>query len=95
MLVHHVFFYAAPDADHAALRAGIESLTSIETIQQWHIGTPAPTDRDVIERGYTFSWLAFFENAAAEEIYQNHPTHLKFIENCAHLWSKVVVYDSI
>lgn len=98
MFVHHVFFYTKPDAsaaDLAALRAGIETLTKIETIRQWHIGTPAPTDRPVIERGYTFSWLAVFENGDDQEIYQKHPIHLEFIKNCSHLWSKVVVYDSI
>jgi len=98
MLVHHVFFYMAPDAseaDKAALKAGIETLTQIEDIQQWHLGVPAPTDRPVIERGYTYSWLAVFANGEAEAAYQKHPVHLEFIKNCQHLWSKVVVHDSI
>ncbi len=95
MHIHHVFFYAAPDADHEALRAGIETLTKIEAIHQSHIGVPAATDRPVIERGYTFSWLAIFETSEAEAVYQTHPIHLEFIKNCAHLWSRVVVYDSI
>ena len=98
MLVHHVFFYMAPEAteaDKAALRAGIETLTKIEALSQWHLGVAAPTDRPVIERGYTFSWLTIFENGEAEAAYQQHPTHLEFIKNCSHLWSKVVVYDSI
>ncbi len=98
MLIHHVFFYMSPEAteaDKAALRAGIETLTKIETIGRWHLGVPAPTDRPVIERGYTFSWLAIFENGEDEAVYQKHPVHLEFIKNCAHLWSKVVVYDSL
>jgi hypothetical protein len=98
MLVHHVYFYMAPDAseaDKAALRAGIESLTKIETLQHWHLGVPAPTDRDVIDRGYTYSWLTIFANSEDEAAYQSHPTHLEFIKNCQHLWSKVIVYDSI
>lgn len=98
MLVHHVLFYMAPDAseaDKAALKAGIETLTQIADIQQWHLGVPAPTDRPVIERGYTFSWLAVFADGEAEAAYQKHPIHLEFIKNCQHLWSKVVVHDSI
>lgn len=98
MFIHHVFFYMAPDAteaDQAALRTGIKSLTRVEGILQWHIGTPADTHRDVVERGYTFSWLAIFENAKAEAHYQTHPVHLEFINTCAHLWEKVVVYDAI
>ncbi|MEC7471585.1 MAG: Dabb family protein, partial [Pseudomonadota bacterium] len=27
--------------------------------------------------------------------YQTHPLHVKFVEQCSHLWSKVVVYDSV
>ncbi|MBL7825519.1 MAG: Dabb family protein [Saprospiraceae bacterium] len=97
-MIHHVFFYMSPEAtteQKEALRSGIHSLTSIETIKQWHIGTPAPTDRPVIERGYAFSWLALFENGDDEAVYQSHPVHLEFIKNCAHLWTKVIVYDSI
>ena len=98
MFVHHVFFYMAPDAtdaDRAELRKGIESLTQIETIQQWHIGLPAPTDRDVIERGYTWSWLSIFADGDAEAVYQTHPVHLDFVKNYSHLWTRVVVYDSL
>ena len=98
MLVHHVFFYMHPEAsaaDKAALRVGLETLTTIEAIQQSHIGVPAPTDRPVIERGYTFSWLTIFNNGDDEAIYQTHPTHLEFVKNCASLWAKVVIYDSI
>lgn len=85
----------AGDADKAALRAGLESLTTIEGIQQWHIGTPAATDRPVIERGYTFSWLLIFKNAEDEATYQTHPVHHAFVEQCKHLWEKVVVYDAV
>jgi len=95
MFIHHVFFYTAPEADLAALRAGLESLTAIETIKTWHVGVPAATDRPVIERGYAISWLLIFENLADQEIYQDHPLHLAFVKNCAHLWNRVVVYDSI
>jgi hypothetical protein len=98
MLVHHVYFYMAPDAseaDKAALRAGLESLTQIAVLQHWHLGTPAPTDRDVIDRGYTYSWLTIFANGEDEAIYQNHPVHVAFVKNCQHLWSKVIVYDAI
>lgn len=96
--VHHVFFYMKPEAteaDRAALKAGIMTLTKIEVVKEWHLGVPAPTDREVIDRGYAFSWLTTFENGAAEEVYQKHPIHLEFIKNNAHLWSKVIVYDSI
>jgi len=37
----------------------------------------------------------FFDDARGEKIYQDHPIHQKFIEEHSHLWSKVVVYDSL
>jgi hypothetical protein len=98
MFVHHVFFWMNPqasDADRQQLAAGIRSLASIETIKMSHLGTPADTDRSVIDRSYAFSWLTVFDSKEDEAIYQEHPVHLTFIENCRHLWEKVVVYDSV
>jgi hypothetical protein len=98
MLIHHVFFTMhadATDSDRTELRNGLESLQAIPDIKYWHIGVPAPTDRPVIDRSYTYSWLLMFENAEQEEVYQNHTIHHAFINKCKHLWVKVVVYDSI
>lgn len=98
MFVHHVFFWMSPrasEADRQQLADGIRSLASIETIKMSHLGIPADTDRSVIDRSYTFSWLTVFESKEDEAIYQVHPVHLKFIEDCRHLWEKVVVYDSV
>lgn len=98
VFLHHVFFWLkqpniAADADQLA--AGLLKLSKVKTIQQFHIGKPADTNRDVVDKGYGISWLVVFKNAADEESYQTDPIHLKFIEECAHLWSKVVVYDSV
>ena len=96
--VHHVYFWLKnPDAeaDKAKLIEGLEMLSKVPEIKMAHIGTPASTHRSVIERGYAVSWLLFFDDLKAEEIYQTHPLHLKFIEDYAHLWNKVVVYDSV
>jgi hypothetical protein len=95
--VHHVFFWLKnPDSpeDLAALEAGLKSLTAIPEILQYHIGTPASTNRTVIERSYSVSWLCIFENLETEEIYQDHDIHHAFVANCMHLWEKVIVYDS-
>ena len=98
-LAHHVYFWLKnPDSkeDLAQLIRGAKTLTRIETIKGFHISLPAATeDRDVIDSSYGLSWLAFFDNEADEQVYQVHPTHLKFIADCSHLWSKVVVYDSV
>ncbi|PLK43414.1 MULTISPECIES: Dabb family protein [Emticicia] len=98
LFVHHVYFWLknpGNEADKAKLIEGLEGLTKIKEIKMVHIGVPASTNRSVIERGYAVSWLLFFDSLEEEEIYQKHPVHLKFVENYAHLWEKVIVYDSI
>ena len=96
-MVHHVFFWLKnPEsvADRDKLIEGVKSLREIETIRQMHIGVPASTEqRDVVDNSWHVSELLFFDNAADEKIYQDHPTHLAFVKNYSHLWSKVIVYD--
>jgi hypothetical protein len=96
--IHHVYFWLNnPDSkeDLEQLVAGLEALSKAEVIQAFHIGLPAPTNRAVIDASYAISWLNVFATSEDQDIYQTHPMHLKFIEDCKHLWSKVVVYDSI
>lgn len=98
-LVHHVFFWLKnPDAqdDLARLLAGIRSLAAIETVRGLHVGVPASTEkRPVVDNSYSASELLFFDDVAGQDAYQSHPIHQKFVADCSHLWSKVVVYDSI
>ena len=47
----------------------------------------------------TIVWLAselmFFDDVEGQDVYQEHPIHKKFVENCSHLWDKVIVYDAM
>ena len=98
MFVHHVYFWLTNESseeDKAKLIEGLEKLSRVSTIKKFHIGLPAATNRDVIERSYSISWLLFFDNAADQDSYQTDPIHLKFVEECSMLWKKVVVYDSV
>lgn len=98
LLVHHVFFYLKDPQnaqDEARLLKGLEKLAQISTIQLSHIGRPARTSGEAIEKGYSISWLCFFKNLIEEEIYQTDPIHVKFLEECSHLWEKRVVYDAL
>jgi hypothetical protein len=95
--VHHVLFYLKnPDsaADRSKFLEGVSMLSQITNIREFHLGTPAATDRAVIVRNYTYSWLCFFDSAEEEEIYQIHPMHDEFRNNYGHLWEQVVIYDS-
>lgn len=98
MFIHHVYFWlknSGDSADIEKLKKGLQSLTVIETIGMYQIGQPAATNRDVVDRSYDVSWMLMFDNLEDEEIYQDHPIHKKFVEECSHLWNKVIVYDSI
>jgi len=98
-LAHHVFFWLKnPDslADREKLIQGIRSLEKIETVRGLHIGLPASTEkRDVVDGSYSVCELMFFDDPEGEKAYQVHPIHKKFVEEHSHLWSKVVVYDSL
>ena len=98
MFIHHVYFWlknSGNKEDKAKLIEGLKKLSKVKTIKNFYIGQPAATRREVIDSSYDVSWLLFFENAADQDSYQTDPVHLKFVEECSALWTKVVVYDSI
>lgn len=97
-LLHQVYFWLKnPESktDRDKLIAGIRSLKAIETVRQLHIGVPATTEkREVVDNSFSVSELMFFDDVEGQNIYQEHPIHKKFVEECSSLWTKVVVYDS-
>jgi hypothetical protein len=96
--IHHVYFWfkkPISKKDKTRFEAALKKLVTIETIVEMHLGVPATTRREVVDRSYTFSLLTTFKNKDDHDIYQTHPTHLKFIEEFSDLWEKVLVYDSV
>jgi len=98
-LIHKVFFWLKnPDseADRAQLIAGIKALSAIETVRAIHVGVPASTEkREVVDNSYQVSEMLCFDDVEGQNAYQVHPLHQKFVDENSHLWSKVVVYDSM
>ena len=75
---------------------GLKTLKAIKSIKQFYIGTPASTEqRSVVDSSYHVSELMFFNDLEGQKTYQDHPIHKKFVEDCSHLWEKVVVYDML
>lgn len=97
-VIHHVFFWLknpSSKEDLNKLIEGLKTLRQIETVKNIHIGVPASTEhRDVVDSSFNASELIFFDDLAGQKTYQDHPIHLKFVENCSHLWEKVIVYDA-
>ena len=96
--IHHVFFWLKNEdnkEDENLLIDGLKKLAATPTIKDFHIGIPAGTDRDVVDNSYALSWMALFNSKEDHDTYQAHPIHLKFVEDCSHLWQKVVVFDTV
>lgn len=94
--VHHVHFWLKNKADKQQLIDGLNTLLPIAHIRDIHIGIPADTHRDVVDRSYDISLLILFDSPEAQEAYQIDPTHVLFADNYAKpLCSKVVVADSV
>jgi hypothetical protein len=82
-LLHHVFFWLNnpnSEEDKQQLIKGLKALKGIPTIKEIHIGTLASTEkREVVDTSWDVS----------------DPIHVDFVKNYAHLWKKVIVYDSV
>jgi Stress responsive A/B Barrel Domain len=98
LFVHAVYFWledGLSGEDRDTFVRGVTSLTTIETVQHGHVGTPADTNRPIIERGYSYALVLFFADLAAHDSYQTHPVHDRFREQCGTFWRKVLIYDSV
>jgi hypothetical protein len=98
MFVHTVYFWLKPSltaAERQTFVAGLKSLIAIGTVRFGHIGTPAGTDRPIIERGYSYGLVVAFDDEAGHEHYQVVDTHERFRQQCGTFWNKVVIYDSL
>lgn len=70
-------------------------LGSIQDIRELYVGTPAGTQRDVVDNSFDVSIIARFENKEAHDRYQEDETHKQFIERNKDIWERVQVYDMI
>ncbi|GAB4243203.1 MAG: Dabb family protein [Saprospiraceae bacterium] len=99
VFIHQVYFWLknpGSDAGREKLIEGLKKyLTGIEVLQTYHIGVPAGTPRTVVDGSYDVSWLAVFKDKAAQDAYQVHPDHKKFVDEYGQLFEKVIVYDSV
>ena len=95
---HHVYFYPTESpsvTDQAELVEMCQNLLStIPGVTSFALGTPAGTDRPVVDNDYIVALLLEFPDAAAEKEYQVHPQHLQFVAESRRLWSSVKVFDS-
>jgi hypothetical protein len=95
----HVVFFWLKDEEEKTKKAFMTELKKFidhaDMIKSQHIGTPADTDRPVIDNTWSFSLILSFDSKREHDEYQEHQLHKDFIANASSLWKKVQVYDSI
>jgi hypothetical protein len=96
MFVHTVLFWLKPDLthdQHTKFQAGLNSLLTIPSVVHGSVGTPASTDRPVIDRTYSYGLLTVFRDLDGHDVYQADPIHLAFLKDCKEYWTRVQIYD--
>jgi hypothetical protein len=97
MFSHVVIFWTKPGLPNAAdeLIAGAEKyLKPIPGILQFHVGRTAKSDRAVVDQTYQVALNIIFRDKKAQDDYQDHPSHIEFVEKVFKpVREKVVVYD--
>ena len=98
MFVHSVYFWLKPGLTNEQKEqfwASVRLLATISSVSQCFIGTPAKTDRPIIDRSYSCALVVICADEAAHDAYQVDPIHDKFRFECANLWDKVLIYDAL
>ncbi|MEQ8241333.1 MAG: Dabb family protein [Cyclobacteriaceae bacterium] len=94
--VHTVLFWLKNDTNLADFIAGTRGfLDKVKVVKSYHVGTPAMTPREVVNNSYSVCLVVTFKNKADQDIYQEHPAHLAYVEERKNSWDKVVIYDSL
>lgn len=98
MIGHMVYFrlkVATPENKQKLVDSCKKYLSDHEGTVFFSAGTIAEAfKRDVNDRDWDVALHIVFVDKAAHDKYQEHPEHLKFIEENKDLWSKVRVFDS-
>lgn len=96
--MHVVFFWLKDDTEASREKFLSELrkfIDNVDLIKTRHIGSPADTNREVIDSTWSYSLILSFESKKEQDLYQDHELHKKFITNASSLWGKVQVYDSL
>lgn len=97
MFSHIVIFWTHPDNPNAAdeLVAGANHyLKPIPGVVSFHVGKMVPSHRPVVNQTYQVGLNIVFTSKEAQDTYQEHPSHIEFVEKVFKKVCKgVMVYD--
>ncbi|MEQ8338497.1 MAG: Dabb family protein [Cyclobacteriaceae bacterium] len=93
--IHMVFFWLKdstnPDEFIKITEAFVEQ---IDEVNSFHVGKPAGTPREVVDNTYQVSLVVTFDSKEEQDVYQDHPIHVKYVEDNKEKWETVQIYDS-
>ena len=95
--VHCVYFWmndGLTDEQIQSFKDGLQSLIEIESVRHGFFGTPADTDRPIIDRSYSYGLVVVFDDKAGHDAYQVDPVHDTFRES-SDLWKEVRIFDFV
>ena len=98
-LIHTVYFWMTDDVDEAGMADfmdGIQELEAIPSVKRIFIGPPAATEaRGVVNNSFDVALIVWFDDVAGHDEYQEHPIHLKFVEDYEAKFKEVRVHDNV
>lgn len=98
-LIHTVYFWLNEDVDEASAKSfedGVWSLEGIPSVKRMFVGPAASTpSRGVVDNSFDYALIVWFDDVAGHDIYQEHPIHLKFVEEQEAKFKRVQVYDNV
>lgn len=97
---HVVHFWLKADlseSDRDFFEVEARKIGNSEHVASFRLGKPAGTPREVVDNSYDFQLLVRFASKEEHDAYQSpdDSVHEAFIANCKHLWSKVLIFDSL
>jgi hypothetical protein len=81
--------------DRDKLVEGLKKLSKVKTIRTFSNWSAGSHQRDVMTAVIRIMAGLLLTTRQAQDSYQSDPIHLKFVEECSALWTKVIVYDSV
>ena len=97
MFVHSVYFWLKDDLSESQrqeFRLAVDSLLAIDSVECGFVGTPADTDRPIIDRSYSLALTLVFQDREGHDAYQTAQAHLDFVNRYGTWWRKVLIYDA-
>lgn len=97
-LMHIVHFWlvdSLTEAEKKDFLKGVWSLEDIPTVNRMFVGPPASTpSRGVVDNSFDYALVVYFDDVAGHDVYQEHPIHLKFVEDHEAKFKTVRVRDN-